>query len=88
MSNRKDGTLYIGVTNDLARRVYEHREKLVSRFTRKYNLDQLVYYETYSTALDAIQREKSMKEWNRAWKIELIEQMNPDWWDLYEDLAK
>ena len=88
MSNRKDGTLYIGVTNDLARRVYEHREKLVSRFTRKYNLDQLVYYETYSTALDAIQREKSMKEWNRAWKIELIEQMNPDWRDLYEDLAK
>jgi putative endonuclease len=88
MSNRKDGTLYIGVTNDLARRVYEHREKLVSGFTRKYNLDQLVYYETYSTALDAIQREKSMKEWNRAWKIELIEQMNPDWRDLYEDLAK
>jgi putative endonuclease len=87
MTNRKDGTLYIGVTNDLARRAYEHREKLVSGFARKYNLDQLVYYESYSTALDAIQREKNMKEWKRAWKIELIEQMNPDWRDLYEDLA-
>jgi len=87
MTNRKDGTLYIGMTNDLARRCYEHREKLVAGFTQKYNLHRLVYYETYSTALEAIQREKNMKEWNRAWKIDLIENINPDWCDLYEDLA-
>lgn len=87
MTNRKGGTLYIGVTNDLARRAFEHREKQLSGFTRKYNLTRLVYYESYPTAVDAIRREKSMKEWNRAWKIERIEDMNPDWRDLYEDLA-
>ena len=87
MTNRKEGWLYIGITNNLARRAYEHREKLVSGFTQKYNLHRLVYYETYQTAQEAIQREKNMKEWKRAWKTELIETMNPDWRDLYEELA-
>jgi putative endonuclease len=87
MTNRKEGSLYIGITNNLARRAYEHREKLVSGFTQKYNLHRLVYYETYQTAQEAIQREKNMKEWKRAWKTELIETMNPDWRDLYEELA-
>ena len=88
MTNRRDGTLYIGVTNSLARRVYEHREKQADGFTRKYNLTQLVYYETYTSVQEAIQREKNMKEWKRAWKIELIENMNPDWRDLYDDLSQ
>ena len=87
MTNRKEGSLYIGITNNLARRAYEHREKLVSGFTQKYNLHRLVYYETYQTAQEAIQREKNMKEGKRAWKTELIETMNPDWRDLYEELA-
>lgn len=86
MTNRKGGTLYIGVTNDLARRGYEHREKMQKGFTEKYNLDRLVYYESYPTAQEAIAREKAMKKWNRAWKIRRIEEMNPDWRDLYEEL--
>ena len=87
MTNRKEGSLYIGITNNLARRAYEHREKLVSGFTQKYNLHRLVYYETYQTAQEAIQREKNMKEWKRAWKTELIETMNPEWEDMFERLG-
>jgi putative endonuclease len=86
MTNRKGGTLYIGVTNDLARRGYEHREKMQKGFTEKYNLNRLVYYESYPTAPEAIAREKAMKKWNRAWKIRRIEEMNPDWRDLYSEL--
>ena len=85
-TNRKGGTLYIGVTNDLARRGYEHREKMQKGFTEKYNLNRLVYYESYPTAPEAIAREKAMKKWNRAWKIRRIEEMNPDWRDLYSEL--
>lgn len=88
MTNRKDGTLYIGVTNDLARRGDEHRGKARKGFTEKYNLTRLVYYETYETALEAIAREKAMKKWNRAWKVRRIREMNPDWLDLYEDLNR
>lgn len=87
MTSRKDGTLYIGVTNDLARRAYERREKLLPGFTRKYNLARLVYYEDHASIAEAILREKNMKEWNRAWKVELIEKLNPDWRDLYDDLV-
>ena len=87
MTNRRNGTLYIGVTNDIARRAFEHREKLIDGFTHKYNLIRLVYYEEHASIEQAIQREKNMKEWNRAWKIEAIEQMNPDWRDLYDDLV-
>jgi putative endonuclease len=86
MTNRKDGTLYIGVTNDLARRGHEHRGKAQRGFTEKYNLGRLVYYETYPTAQEAIAREKAMKKWNRAWKIRHIAEMNPGWRDLYDDL--
>ena len=83
MTNRPCGTLYIGVTNNLSRRAFEHREKLMGGFTEKYNLKQLVYYEEYPTIVEAIAREKAMKKWNRAWKIRVIEEMNPNWNDLY-----
>ena len=87
MTNKDHGTLYIGVTNDLVRRAYEHRTGATAGFSRKYNLTRLVYYEDYPSAAEAIAREKSMKEWKRAWKIDLIEGMNPAWDDLYERLA-
>ena len=86
--NRKDGVLYVGVTNDLIRRVYEHRTKPVSGFTKRYNLDKLVYFETHDRPREAIQREKNIKHWGRAWKVELIERGNPDWCDLYEEIAR
>ncbi len=72
-------TLYIGVTNDLERRMYEHREKIIPGFTSRYNIDRLVYYETCSDPLDAIRREKQLKSWSRSKKIELIEKDNPAW---------
>jgi putative endonuclease len=86
LSNHKNGTLYIGVTSDLAKRVYEHKAHLVEGFTDKYNLNKLVYYETMDDANVAITREKQLKKWNRQWKIELIEKDNPEWRDLYTDL--
>jgi putative endonuclease len=82
MSNRPNGVLYVGVTSDLSRRVYEHREGIVKGFTSRYGLTRLVYYETYSMVVDAIQREKNIKHWPRQWKINLIERMNPEWRDL------
>ncbi len=78
----KSRTLYIGVTNDLARRLYEHRHKLLDGFTSKYNIDQLVYFEPHDSIAQAIEREKMLKEWNRKKKIVLIESANPDWKDL------
>ncbi|PVB60276.1 GIY-YIG nuclease family protein [Labrenzia sp. 011] len=88
LANRTRGTLYTGVTNDLARRVYEHREKTASGFTRRYGVTRLVYYETYETPDAAIAREKRLKRWPRAWKIQAIESFNPQWRDLYEDLNR
>ncbi len=82
------GTLYIGVTNNLVRRVYEHREKLVKGFTNKYYVAKLVYFEVHSEIEVAIVREKQMKKWNRAWKVRLIEESNPNWDDLYNQIAK
>ena len=79
-------TLYIGVTNDLVRRAWEHREGFVEGFTKKYNVHNLVYYESASDIYSAITREKQMKKWRRQWKIELIEKDNPDWRDLYESI--
>jgi putative endonuclease len=87
MANRKYGTLYVGVTNDIIRRAWEHREGLVAGFTRTYRLKMLVYYEEFQSISDAIHREKRLKHWNRAWKITLIEKMNPEWEDLYPTLA-
>ena len=81
------GTLYIGVTSDLQKRVWEHKSKAASGFTKKYDVDKLVYYEIFDDPENAIQREKKMKKWNRQWKIDRIREMNPEWEDLYEQLV-
>jgi len=86
VTNQKNGTLYIGVTSDLSRRSYEHRYGLVDGFSKRYGLSQLVWVERHETIQDAIRREKALKDWDRAWKIALIEKENPDWDDLYENL--
>jgi putative endonuclease len=86
LASQKHGTLYIGVTNDLIRRVYEHRTDAVAGFTRKYAVHTLVYYELTENVEAAIRREKRLKKWSRAWKIKLIEDSNPDWTDLYTGL--
>ena len=86
MSNRRNGILYIGVTTDLPKRAFEHREGLVDGFTRRYGLKMLVYYEAFDGVRDAIQREKTMKHWPRAWKVRLIHGLNPEWKDLYDTL--
>jgi putative endonuclease len=87
MASRRKGTLYIGVTNDLIRRVHAHRNGLVDGFTKEHGVRMLVYWEQIDSPESAIIREKQMKKWLRQWKIELIEQFNPDWRDLYEDLG-
>ena len=87
MTNRANGVLYVGVTSNLSRRVHEHREGLIDGFTKRYGLKRLVYYEAYDDIRRAIQREHNMKHWPRAWKVRLILDMNPEWRDLYEDLA-
>lgn len=84
-SNCRGGSLYIGVTNDLGRRIFEHKEKLNKGFASKYNITRLVYNEYYESINDAIVREKQLKNWKRKWKVELIEKMNPDWKDLSYD---
>ncbi|MCL4548061.1 MAG: GIY-YIG nuclease family protein [Bacteroidetes bacterium] len=81
----KSKTLYVGVTNDLKRRVYEHKEKLLDGFTKKYNITKLVYFEETSDINSAIKREKQLKNWHRDWKINLIESVNKDWADLAKD---
>lgn len=87
LASKKNGTLYIGVTNHLVRRVIEHKEKIIKGFTAKYNVNMLVYYEIYKYVNLAIQREKNMKKWKREWKIELIEQENKEWRDLFYDIT-
>ncbi len=86
LASKRNGTLYIGVTNDLKRRVYEHKEKVNCGFTSKYNVDRLVYYEVFGDVGEAIYREKQLKKWNRNWKIELIENFNACWSDLYNNI--
>jgi putative endonuclease len=86
VSNRPRGVLYTGVTADLLRRSYEHRQSLVEGFTKRYKLTRLVYYEEHSEISAAIQREKNIKHWPRSWKVHLIEQLNPNWTDLYLSL--
>ena len=85
LASKRNGTLYIGVTNDLIRRVYEHKNNLVDGFTKKYNVHSLVYYDQCDDIESAIIQEKRLKKWNRKWKLELIERENPQWRDLYED---
>ena len=87
MTNKTVGTLYIGVTSDLARRVWEHKNDVIKgSFTSKHKLHKLVWYESYDDITEAIKREKCIKEWHRPWKVRLIEKMNPKWDDLYESL--
>jgi putative endonuclease len=88
MTNRPNGTLYTGVTNDIARRAFEHREGLIEGFTKQYGLKRLVFMQFYEDIRNAIQRERNMKHWPRAWKVKLILDANPDWRDLYPDLSK
>ena len=86
LASRKSGTLYIGVTNDLVRRAYDHKSNVIQGFTEKYGVHDLVYYESYTDVRDALTREKRLKKWKRQWKINLIETKNPDWRDLYEQI--
>ena len=85
MASKRNGTLYIGVTNDLDRRLYEHKNNLVDGFTKRYSVHYLVYYEFVADVYVALQREKQLKRWTRKWKIELIEKTNPEWLDLAEN---
>ena len=86
LASKRNGTLYIGMTDDLSRRVYQHRTGEVPGFTRRYGVKQLVWYDVFESRDAAFSRERQMKEWQRAWKIKLIEASNPDWSDLYETL--
>jgi len=86
LANKRNGTLYIGVTSDLIKRIWEHKNDLVPGFSQRYSVHKLVWYEIHESMYSAISREKAIKKWNRTWKIELIEQLNPDWQDLYEEL--
>ncbi len=88
LSSGKHGTLYLGVTNDLVRRVYEHKNKLAPGFTSRHNVHRLVWFECYDDPSSAISREKEIKKWRRAWKVRLIEENNPDWADLYDSIAR
>ena len=88
VTNKPRGTLYIGMTSELIRRAYEHRNGLIDGFTKKYNLKMLVYFEVFNRVEDAITREKRLKKWNRQWKINLIEKSNPEWDDLYIKLVE
>ena len=87
LASKRNGTLYIGVTNNLLERVNQHTNNLVNGFTKKYDVHNLVYYEAYKNIEDAIAREKCMKKWKRKWKLELIESSNPNWEDLYYTLS-
>jgi putative endonuclease len=87
LASKKHGTLYLGVTNDIVRRVYEHKTKAVPGFTTRYGVDKLVWFEIYEDATTAITREKELKKWRRDWKIRLIEEQNPGWVDLYPGIS-
>jgi len=86
LASKRNGTLYVGVTSNLPQRVWQHKNDLVEGFTRRYGVHALVWYEVHETMENAIAREKTIMEWKRQWKIDLIEAMNPEWRDLYEDI--
>ena len=88
LTNKPRGTLYVGVTNDDIRRVYEQREGVIAGFTKRYGLKQLVHFERYDAPTVAIQREKNIKHWPRIWKLDLVNSSNPQWRDLYNDIAR
>jgi putative endonuclease len=87
LASRPNGTLYVGATNDLVRRVYEHKQGVVAGFTKRYVVHRLAHFEAFDEIAEAIAREKRLKHWLRKWKLELIENTSPDWRDLYEDLT-
>jgi len=87
MTNKPNGTLYVGVTSDIAKRVWQHREGVADGFTKKYGLKRLVYAEPHEDIRSAIQREKNLKHWSRAWKVQLVLEANPNWDDLYDQLV-
>ncbi|PKN51394.1 MAG: hypothetical protein CVU55_12215 [Deltaproteobacteria bacterium HGW-Deltaproteobacteria-13] len=87
LASKKNGTLYIGVTSDLIKRIYEHKQKLIAGFTKEHDVHTFVYYEQHNEIDEAILREKQMKKWNRKWKIRLIEEKNPEWKDLYNEIV-
>ena len=86
LASKRNGTLYTGVTSNLIQRVWQHKHDVIQGFTRKYNVKTLVYYEVHENAESALTREKKIKRWRRAWKLALIEDSNPEWRDLYEDI--
>jgi len=86
LASRRNGTLYVGVTSDLVKRVWEHKNDVVKGFTQRYGVHTLIWYEPHETMISAISREKAIKGWKRRWKLELIERSNPEWRDLYADL--
>ena len=86
LASQKNGTLYVGVTNDLIKRVWQHKNKVADGFTKKYGIDKLVYYEATENIESAILRERQLKKWNRAWKIRLIQEKNLEWTDLYNEI--
>ncbi|MFZ2289815.1 MAG: GIY-YIG nuclease family protein [Halopseudomonas yangmingensis] len=88
ISNRRNGTLYTGVTSNLPQRVWQHREGIIEGFSSRYDLKMLVWFEPHTNMETAIQREKAIKKWNRQWKLRLIEQHNPDWRDLWADICR
>jgi putative endonuclease len=88
LASDRNGTLYLGVTNDLVRRIYEHKNKILRGFSQQYGVDRLVWFETYDDPVNAIAREKDIKKWRRAWKLRLIEQSNPQWVDLYDQISQ
>jgi len=86
LASRRNGTLYVGVTSDLLKRVWEHKNDVVEGFTKRYGVHSLVWYEPHETMESAIMREKAIKEWKRAWKLDVIEKANPEWKDLYDNI--
>jgi putative endonuclease len=88
LASRRNGTLYIGMTDDLIRRVWQHKEGVIPGFAQQYGVKMLVWYEQHETRVSALQRERQMKKWNRTWKFELIERMNPGWKDLFDEIVR
>jgi putative endonuclease len=87
LASRKDGAIYVGITNDIVRGIYEHRTKAIQGFTSRYNITQLVWFEIYDDPISAISREKELKKWRRTWKVQLIQAQNPNWDDLYASIC-
>ena len=87
LASKRNGTLYIGVTSDLVKRIWQHKKNMIEGFTKRYSVHQFVWYELHENMQSAIEREKRMKEWKRKWKMELIESMNPNWQDLYHTIV-